>query len=139
MSLISDIFEGGAAGIFKGVASIITTIKADPLEIAKIQAALVQAELQFNTIMVQAQTKINEIEAASTNVFVAGWRPFIGWVCGSAFAYNFVLQPILVFIFAAAEHPVLPPHLEMAELMAVMSGILGLGAYRTYEKTQRMK
>ena len=45
-----------------------------------------------------AQIEVNKAEAASGSVFKGGWRPFIGWVCGSAFAYHFVLQPVIVFV-----------------------------------------
>ena len=84
-----------------------------------------------------AQIEVNKAEAASGSVFKGGWRPFIGWVCGVAFAYHFVLQPFIVFVVAAAgiAIPALPTF-DMGSLMTVMMGMLGLGGLRSYEKKQ---
>ena len=83
------------------------------------------------------QLEINKAEAASGSVFKGGWRPFIGWVCGVAFAYHFVLQPLIVFGVTAAgiDIPELP-EFDMGSLMTVMMGMLGLGGLRSYEKKQ---
>lgn len=82
-----------------------------------------------------AQIEVNKAEAASGSVFKGGWRPFIGWVCGVAFAYHFVVQPFLIFIALTlgAQLPPLP-EFEMASLMTVLGGLLGLGGLRTFEK-----
>ncbi len=82
-----------------------------------------------------AQIEVNKAEAASGSIFKGGWRPAIGWVCASAFAYHFVLQPLIVFgvLTAGVELPPLP-EFDMASLMTVMMGMLGLGGLRTYEK-----
>jgi hypothetical protein len=82
-----------------------------------------------------AQIEVNKAEAASGSIFKGGWRPFIGWVCGGAFAYHFVLQPVIVFgvLTAGIDLPPLP-EFDMASLMTVMMGMLGLGGLRTYEK-----
>ena len=82
-----------------------------------------------------AQIEVNKAEAASGSIFKGGWRPFIGWVCGGAFAYHFVLQPVIVFgvLTAGVDLPPLP-EFDMASLMTVMMGMLGLGGLRTYEK-----
>ena len=84
-----------------------------------------------------AQIEVNKAEAASGSVFKGGWRPFIGWVCGGAFAYHFVLQPVIVFavLTAGVELPPLPKF-DMTSLMTVLMGMLGLGGLRTYEKKQ---
>ena len=82
-----------------------------------------------------AQIEVNKAEAASGSIFKGGWRPFIGWVCGSAFAYHFVLQPVIVFAVLTAGVDLPPlPEFDMASLMTVMMGMLGLGGLRTYEK-----
>ena len=84
-----------------------------------------------------AQIEVNKAEATSSSVFKGGWRPFIGWVCGTAFAYHFVLQPLLVFIIAVygLQVPDLPDF-DMASLMTVLGGMLGLGGLRTFEKAK---
>jgi hypothetical protein len=86
-------------------------------------------------LQVIGQIELNKAEAASQSIFVAGWRPFIGWVCGGAYLYNFVLQPFLVFSVTAFGITLPPlPHLDWSELSFVLFGLLGLGAMRTYEK-----
>jgi Trk-type K+ transport system membrane component len=80
------------------------------------------------------QTSVNIEEAKSEHLFVAGWRPFIGWVCGVAFAYHFVLQPLLAFVLANAGVDVKLPIFKMEELSTVLMGMLGLGGLRSYEK-----
>jgi hypothetical protein len=84
-----------------------------------------------------AQVEVNKAEAESGSVFKGGWRPFIGWVCGAAFAYHFVLQPFILFGVAVAgvSIPELPSF-DMGSLMTVMMGMLGLGGLRSYEKKQ---
>ena len=81
--------------------------------------------------LMKAQIEVNKVEAASSNLFVAGWRPFIGWVCGVALAYNFVLRDLLVWWVGQDQ---VPPALQMEHLMTVLVGMLGLGGMRTYEK-----
>jgi len=81
-----------------------------------------------------AQLDINKTEAAHRSTFVAGWRPFIGWTCGLALFYTYVLQPILVFIMAHMNYLVHLPQMELGEMMPVLMGMLGLGGLRTFEK-----
>ena len=85
--------------------------------------------------LIELQTKINEAEAMHRSVFVAGWRPFIGWVCGIALAYNFVLRDLIIFVMGK---DFVPPALQMDHLMTVLMGMLGLGAFRTYEKIKNV-
>ena len=87
--------------------------------------------------LAKGQLEINKAEAASGSVFKGGWRPFIGWVCGIAFAYHFVLQPFIVFgvTVVGVDIPELPSF-DMGSLMTVMMGMLGLGGLRSYEKKQ---
>ena len=85
--------------------------------------------------MMQAET--NKEEAQHRSVWVAGWRPFIGWVCGIALAWHFVLSPVIIFI-AAWFNIVLPalPQFDMGSLMTVLMGMLGLGGLRSFEKAK---
>tara|TARA_R100001126_G_scaffold85234_1_gene53700 strand:+ start:491 stop:892 length:402 start_codon:yes stop_codon:yes gene_type:complete len=84
-----------------------------------------------------AQLEINKAEAASGSLFKGGWRPFVGWVCAVAFAYHFVLQPLLIFVFAyiGLETPDLPKF-DVGTLLPVLGGMLGIGGLRSYEKTK---
>jgi len=72
-------------------------------------------------------------------LFVAGWRPFIGWTCGIALAYHFVLNPLIMFgvSWAGVEIPELP-EFDMSSLMTVLMGMLGLGGLRTFEKVKKV-
>ncbi len=85
----------------------------------------------------KAQIEVNKIEAGQTNVFVSGWRPFIGWTCGVALCYHFVLQPLLMFVFLAIGKPMDLPVFDMTTLTTVLMGMLGLGGLRTYEKVKK--
>lgn len=84
-----------------------------------------------------AQVATNKEEAKHRSTFVAGWRPFIGWTCGVALAYHFVLHPIILFVVAVAgvDIPELPAF-DMDSLMTVLLGMLGLGGLRTFEKAK---
>ncbi len=82
-----------------------------------------------------AQIEVNKAEAASGSIFKGGWRPFIGWVCGTAFAYHFVLQPVILFAVTAYSLSIPElPEFDMTSLMTVLGGMLGIGGLRTYEK-----
>lgn len=82
-----------------------------------------------------AQIEVNKAEANTGSLFIGGWRPFVGWTCGIALAYHFVGQPVIVFA-AAVFGMNLPqlPAFDMASLLTVLMGMLGLGGLRTFEK-----
>jgi hypothetical protein len=109
----------------------------DKTERDRIQGEIEKAILAADVTALQGQLAINAEEAKSENAFVAGWRPFIGWTCGSAFAWHFVVQPFCVFgaSVAGVELPPLPA-LDSATLMPVLMGMLGLGGLRSLEKVQ---
>ena len=87
------------------------------------------------TSLVQGQLEINKKEAEHSSIFVAGWRPGIGWICGAALAWNFILQPIVSWgAFVAGVDLTNIPTLETGELTTILLGMLGLGGLRTYEK-----
>jgi len=96
----------------------------------EIREAIKGKELDPNQLL-EIQTKINEVEAKHRSVFVAGWRPFIGWVCGFALAYNFIIRDLFIWVI---DPETVPPALQMEHLMTVLFGMLGLGGLRTYEK-----
>lgn len=106
------------------------------LELIKQENAMALQQLQLAAQGDASQAQINQQEAGNANLFVSGWRPFIGWVCGVAFAYHFVAQPLLAFIMANAGHPVNLPAFNMDELTTVLMGMLGLGSLRTIEKVK---
>lgn len=95
-----------------------------------------RAELAAALAVVQGQIEVNQAEAASSSVFVAGWRPFIGWVCGSACAWNWIGLPITKMGLALAGYTLELSPADLTEMLPVLMGMLGLGALRTFEKTK---
>ena len=102
----------------------------DPAEKAKAEGELRGALLAWD----QMQASVNTEEAKSASVFVAGWRPFVGWTCGASFALNVVILPLLnFFIMASGEQAVVIP-MDTNLIMSTLFGMLGLGGLRTFEK-----
>lgn len=108
----------------------------DPAAKASAEAQLMKAQADAAIASVQQQIDINKLEAASSSVFVAGWRPFVGWVCGSAFAFHFLLLPLLNWVAQAFGHAEIDIPFDMSSLMTVLMGMLGLGGMRTFEKVK---
>lgn len=123
------------AALIPSVVSLLDKFIPDTAEKARLAHEIAMlAERQAHELAL-SQLEVNKAEAASTSIFKGGWRPFIGWTCGTAFAYHFVLQPVLVFILVAIGEPVPDlPKFEMDALMTVLFGMLGLGGLRTFEK-----
>lgn len=115
----------------------------DPAQAAAAQLELLKmaqtgelAQLAADAEIAKAQIVVNQVEAGSSSLWVAGWRPFVGWVCGAAFAYKFVLAPAIAFALTAAGHPIDLPVLDFTEMSTVLLGMLGIGALRTVEKVK---
>jgi hypothetical protein len=104
----------------------------DPAEKAKAEAAL-RADLMAWD---KAQTDVNAAEAQSSSLFVAGWRPAVGWVCCAALTWTYILQPIAAFALAQLGYLTALPRLDMGEMMPILLGMLGLGGMRSWEKTK---
>ncbi len=103
-----------------------------------------KAEAEFLTMAAEgelkqviAQLEINAREAAHPSVWVAGWRPFFGWAGGAGFVYATILQPLLAWWAAIKGYPV-PPALNLDLLWVVVTGMLGIGGLRTFEKTKNV-
>lgn len=100
------------------------------------QRAEVQNKLQdFATAVATQQSATNAAEAANGSMFVAGWRPFVGWACGIGFVYGVIAQPMLAGLLTVLHFPA-PPPVDVSALVAILTGMLGLGGLRTYEKIQ---
>lgn len=83
-----------------------------------------------------AQIGVNQAEAASPDFFRAGWRPFVGWICGVGLAVQFLVGPLATWGSGLAGHPLAFPSLDMGTLMTLLAGMLGLGTLRTAEKVR---
>lgn len=121
---------------------LINKIWPDPVQQAEAQLKLATleqngelAQLASVTALAQGQIEVNKIEAASARLFVAGWRPFIGWICGVALAFDTIVRPAVIMAMAYAGHPApVMPNLSTEQIYGLLFGLLGLGTLRTAEK-----
>lgn len=122
-------------GIIEGVIGIVNRIFPDKTEAQKQAFQVALQQMLADKELALKQLDVNAVEAASSNLFVAGWRPFIGWVCSTIFLWTYLLQPLLVFLLTISGNPVPPmPTFGGEAIMPVLLGLLGLGGLRTYEK-----
>ena len=111
----------------------------DPAAYAKLQALQIGLEskrIDADAAAQQGQLKVNATEAGNQSLFVAGWRPGIGWVCAAAFGYAYILQPFGAFAAALAGYHGALPQVDISGMMPVLLGLLGLGGMRTLEKVK---
>jgi len=107
----------------------------DATEIEKAKLTQLSQELQNQFNLVMGQIDINKIEAASTSLFVSGWRPAVGWICGFAFGYSAIIEPIarftaVVVIGYEGQFPVINTDMTLQ----ILGGLLGLAGLRTFDK-----
>lgn len=134
MGLLSKLFGAGGKTLAQPVEAIGNVL--DKLFTSK-DEKLTHEEIRLRLMMQPdiAQVEINKLEAQHRSIFVAGWRPFIGWVGGIGFAVNFVVRPLFNYILLIW-YPDVPimVSLEMGALTGLLTGMLGFGGLRTYEK-----
>lgn len=135
---IQDIVGGS---ITEGVAKIIGLFKVDPTVALEKKVELDEIQLQMQSKLqdalnaqIQGQIDINKQEAASQSVWVAGWRPGIGWVCGAALFIQFVVAPLFTWVATLFGHPIQFPQLDMKTLLGIMGTMLGFGGMRSIDK-----
>lgn len=132
---LMDFSLGDIGGVFTNIREAITGEKIkDPAEMAKIDLQLQQLEQAARS----GQIEVNKVEAAHKNVFVAGWRPFIGWVCGIGILYAFLLHPLFTWVAAVAGLAIVPPMVDPTTLYNLVIAMLGMAGLRTYEKQQKV-
>ena len=119
-----------AGSVVKGISDAIDHFFPSPEEKAKAQAMLDQIAQQPG----QLQIEVNKIEAANSSLFVAGWRPAVGWICAFGLAYSYILQPLAVFTMNALGKPTPPPVLDLGSLFNLLLAMLGMAGLRTFEK-----
>lgn len=116
--------------------TLISRVFPDPEKADAAKLELLKLQQSGELAAMTAQTDINKEEAKSSSVFVSGWRPFVGWVCGSAFALHYLVIPVANFVLVATGHKEVVLSFDMQTLLTLLMGLLGLGGYRTYEKVQ---
>ncbi len=112
---------------------VIDRIWPDPTQAANAKFELFKLQQSGELQQIAGQLEINKAEATNPSVFVSGWRPFVGWICGFGLLYSFIGQPVLVWI-SLNWQIVSPPTLDMGTLITILGGMLGLGGLRTIEK-----
>ena len=124
------------------VASVADTVikriwgeKASDADIVKLKNELLIELAKLDAAQLTGQLEINKVEAASPSLFVAGWRPCMGWVCEFAVAYTFIMHPISnwLLVLIAPGMPILP-NIDSGQLMTLVMAMLGVGTLRTVEK-----
>ena len=130
MSWLSRLLGSGTKGIGSLAIDIREAIKGKELDPNK--------KLEIAGKLAEVQTKINEAEATHRTVFVAGWRPFIGWVCGLGLLYAVFIEPLLRFVFTVNGWEIEFPHIDTTITMQVLFGMLGLVGARSYEKKNNL-
>lgn len=131
---VSALFEVGS--------KILDRVSPDPkiqaeqrLRLAEIAQRGDLAELDAFVKSLTGQLEINKTEAAHKSIFVAGWRPAVGWVCATGLGWNFIIQPLLTWgAFVLGVDVAEAPRLDISELITILGGMLGLGAMRMREK-----
>lgn len=109
--------------------SVINKIWPDKTEAEKQQLAAA-------VMVIQGQLDINKVEAASPSLFVSGWRPALGWICGMACAWNWVGLPMAKAGLALYGTTLELSPADVSEMMPILLGMLGLGGLRSYEKVK---
>jgi hypothetical protein len=115
---------------------VIDRVWPDPEKAAAAKLELFKMQQSGELAAMAGQMEINKVEAASSSLFVSGWRPAIGWVCGAGFAIQFVVGPLAEWGSAFYGHPVKFPQMDTGTMMPLLLGMLGLGSLRTVEKLQ---
>lgn len=130
MSWFSKILGGGTKGLGELAKDIREAVKGKELDPNK--------QLDIAAKLAEVQTKINEAEATHRSVFVAGWRPFIGWVCGIGLMYAVFVEPLMRFIYTVKGWEIIFPQIDTTITMQVLFGMLGLVGARSYEKKNNL-
>lgn len=137
--------------IFNVAGKVIERVWPDPAQQAEASRKLAElkqrgdlAFLDADVKLLAGQLEINKMEAQHGGLFKGGWRPFIGWTCGVALAYHFVVQPLVIAVvsisafYIGGNEAVFPtallPKLDTPTLMSILMSMLGIGTMRTYEK-----
>jgi hypothetical protein len=126
MGFLSKLVGGGITEAAQGIAGVVDQFMETPDEKRA-------AEIVFRKIGHEEnrfQTEINKVEAGHRNVFVAGWRPAIGWICAFALLWGWVIVPFIQFLYPNRPYPMI----DTGQAIALVMALLGVGGLRTYEK-----
>ena len=128
------------ANLIPVMGDVIKRIWPDPADQAKAQQALLEmqqtgelAQLKSVTDLALAQLDVDKVEAANPAVFVAGWRPAVGWACVTGVLYSVLLQPVLAWVTLLAGSHAVPPVVDPSILMTLLGTLLGIGGMKSFD------
>ena len=110
----------------------------DPAQAASAKLELFKLQQSGELAQMAGQLEINKIEAASSSVFVAGWRPGVGWVCSAACAWNWIGLPVAKLVCELLGHPLALAPADLGEMLPVLLGLLGMSSLRSLEKIKQV-
>ena len=131
-------FDPVSAG-FDVAGKLIDRFLPDPTQKAAAAANLEQMRSGYEMAANQMQADVDKVEAASPNLFIAGWRPAVGWVCVIGLLSQFIIRPLFTFVAGLVHHPMEYPSLDMGTLMVLLTGMLGISTQRTIEKLSNVQ
>lgn len=145
----TDLIGGGIVKEIGNVADELFTSDEERIraenERRKIEASIEKAAINADVRTVEAINRVNEAEARHSSIFVAGWRPAVGWIAAAALGFNFILQPLMVWGWALLQSQGVVPDemsppkaLDISDLITLLIGMLGMGGLRTVEKVKRV-
>ncbi len=139
MSLFAGLFAKMIGKAAKADGSVIGKLGEAIDNIIVTKNELEEKRLDHEAKRMSEQVDINKIEAAHGSIFVAGWRPAIGWIGAIAILYNFILRPLLEWAVAVWNPDVIPPpDLDTGPLYTIITAMLGIGVLRTWEKHKKV-
>ena len=134
---VLDLLGGPLTPIIELVGKVLDRVIPDPAQAAQAKLQLIQLQQSGELAAMTAQTDTNKVEAASNSVFVAGWRPFCGWIGGCGLAYAAIIEPTARFVATVmVGYTGDFPAIDTTVTMQILFGMLGLGAMRSYDKAK---
>lgn len=130
MSILAKIFAAPAASAVDAVGNAFDQLFTSDEERANADAVLARIRQQPHIL----QAEISRVEAGHRTLFVAGWRPFIGWVCGLGLMWAFIGHPVFEWVAVVRDLGTEPPNIATENMMELVLALLGLGGLRTFEK-----
>jgi len=116
--------------------TLIQRIFPDPAQAAQAQLALLKMQQDGDLAAISGQMDINKVEAASSSIFVSGWRPFCGWICGFGLGYVAIIEPIARLVATLVGYTGAFPQIDTTLTMQVLLGMLGMGGLRSLDKAK---
>ena len=116
--------------------TLIQRIFPDPAQAAQAQLALLKMQQDGDLAAISGQMDINKVEAASSSIFVSGWRPFCGWICGFGLGYVAIIEPIARLVATLVGYSGSFPQIDTTLTMQVLLGMLGMGGLRSLDKAK---